>query len=76
MRDGRIQLIHSTGALETWLTSFKQGRCHQPVGAICGVCDGIHADRDCDGELFQNCVPCQAELVEVFVELQSRGEGA
>jgi uncharacterized C2H2 Zn-finger protein len=40
------------------------------------VCDGIHGDRDHDGELFQNCVRCQAELVEVFVEMQNRREGA
>jgi hypothetical protein len=75
VRDGRVQLIHSTGDLETWLTSFEQGRCRQPVGAICGVCDRIHGDRDIDGELFQNCVRCQAELVEVVAEMQSRGEG-
>jgi hypothetical protein len=75
VRDGRVQLIHSTGDLETWLASFKQGRCRQPVRAICGVCDRILGDRDIDGELFPNCVPCQAELVEIFVEMQSRGEG-
>jgi hypothetical protein len=74
VRDGRVQLIHSTGNLETWLTSFKQGRCRQPVGAICGVCDRIHGDRDCDGELFQNCVRCQAELVEVALELGHQQE--
>jgi len=75
VRDGRVQLIHSTGDLETWLTSFKQDWGHQPAGAICGVCDRIHGGRDFDGELFQNCVSCQAELVEVFAEMQSRREG-
>ena len=67
VRDGRVQLIHSTGDLENWLESFKQGQCPQPVGAICSVCDQVHGDRDVDGELFQNCVPCQAELVEIAV---------
>ena len=27
LQDGRVQLIHSTGDLETWLRSFKQGPC-------------------------------------------------
>jgi hypothetical protein len=75
VRDGRVQLIHATGDLEVWLTSFKEGRCNEPGAAICGVCDRVHTDRWVDGELFPNCAPCQAELVEIYAEIQSRGEG-
>lgn len=75
VRDGRVQLIHDTSDLEAWLASFREGRCNQPVGAICGVCYRIHSDRDFDGELFPNCVTCQVELVEIFAEMHSRGEG-
>jgi hypothetical protein len=45
-----------------------------PAGAICGVCEHVHTDRDLDGELFPNCIRCQVELVEVYAEMQSRGE--
>lgn len=75
VRDGRVQLIHGTSDLEVWLTSFKEGRCIQPAAAIGGVCDRIHSDRDVDGELFDKCVSCQVELVEVLAEFNSRGRG-
>ena len=74
-RDGRVQLIHATSDLEVWLTSFKEGRCNQPAAAICGVCDRIHTDHGINGELFPNCARCQAELVEIYIEIQSRREG-
>ncbi len=67
-RDGRTHLIVSAGDLESWFRSFKEGRCLQPVGALCGVCDRIHGDRDASGELMRNCIRCQAELVEVYAE--------
>lgn len=67
-RDGRTQLIVSVGDLEQWLLSFKEGQCLQPVGALCGVCDRIHGDRDHTGELMGNCVRCQVELVETYAE--------
>ncbi|MDQ4145974.1 MAG: hypothetical protein M3198_19950 [Actinomycetota bacterium] len=73
-RDGRVQLIQSVMDLEAWIESFEQGRCLQPAGAICGVCDGIHSDRDVDGELFANCVGCQVELLEVAADLASEDE--
>jgi hypothetical protein len=73
VRDGRVQLIHGTSDLEIWRTSFQEGRCNPPTGAICGVCDRIHTNRDFDGELFPNCLQCHVELVEVYAELQSRG---
>lgn len=37
---------------------------------LCGRCKGMHADRDVDGEVFGNCIRCQADLVEVALELQ------
>ncbi len=74
VRDGRVQLIRSAGDLEVWLTSFRQGRCVQPVGALCGICDHIHGDRDHTGELMRNCIRCQAELVEVAAESLLREE--
>ena len=71
VRDGRVQLIRSVDDLEIWIKSFDEGRCPQPVGAICGVCDRVHTDRGVDGELFSHCVGCQVELIEVAVELES-----
>jgi hypothetical protein len=75
VRDGRVQLIHWTSDLEVWLNSFKEGHCNPAVGAICGVCDRVHTDRDFDGELLINCIRCQVELVEVYAEMHSRREG-
>lgn len=68
LRDGRAHLIHSVGDLDVWIDSFRQGRCLLPTGAICGICDQVHADRDLDGELLSNCIACQAELVDVWFE--------
>ena len=74
-RDGRVHLIHTVGDFEVWIQSFEQGRCLQPVGAICFVCDCIHTDRGFDGELFTNCIGCQVELLDVVAELGSEREG-
>ncbi len=46
----------------------------QPVGALCGICDRIHGDRDHIGELMSNCIGRQAELVEVAAESLLREE--
>jgi hypothetical protein len=73
-RDGRVHLARSARDLEPWLTSFKSGECVQPAFGLCGRCNGIHADRDVDGEVFRNCIRCQAELVEVAVELRDQQE--
>ncbi|MDQ3954507.1 MAG: hypothetical protein M3285_03035 [Actinomycetota bacterium] len=73
-RDGRVQLIQSVADLEAWIQSFQNGTCLRPVGAICGVCDDIHSDRDLDGELFSNCVGCQVELLDVAIDLAREGE--
>lgn len=70
VRDGRVHVVRTPGDLEPWLKSFKNGECVQPAFGLCGRCNGIHADRDVDGEVFGNCIRCQAELVEVALELQ------
>ena len=75
VRDGRVHLLHSLADLEEWLQSFKKGRCIQPAAAICGVCDRLHIDRGLDGELSENCVGCQVELIEVFADLERRRNG-
>ena len=72
LRDGRVHLIRSAGDLGQWLKSFKTGKCVQPRFGLCCRCGGIHGDHDLDGEVFRTCVPCQAELVEVAIELDSR----
>jgi hypothetical protein len=46
----------------------------QPAFGLCSRCGGIHADRDVDGEVFQSCIGCQVELVEVALELPDEQE--
>jgi hypothetical protein len=75
VRDGRTHVMCSVGDLEMWLESFQEGHCEPAAFGICGVCDRIHNDRDVDGEILANCIRCTAELVEVYAELQGRGEG-
>ena len=65
IRDGRVHIARTPGDLEPWLKSFKNGECLQPKFGFCGRCDWLHADRDIDGEVFGNCVRCQAELMVV-----------
>ena len=74
VRDGRVHVIRTAHDLEPWLKSFETGECLQPAFGLCGRCNGIHADRDVDGEVFSNCIPCQAELVEVALELRDEQE--
>lgn len=57
-----------------WLQSFEAGECLQPEVGLCGRCDRIHNGRGIDGEVFGNCIPCQASLVEVAVELRDEQE--
>ena len=68
-RDGRVHVARTPRDLEPWLKSFKAGECPQPAFGLCGRCGSIHADRDVDGEVFGNCIRCQADLVEVALEL-------
>jgi hypothetical protein len=70
VRDGRVHVVRTPRDLEPWLRSFKTGECIRPAFGLCGRCNSIHADRDVDGEIFGNCIPCQAELVEVALELR------
>lgn len=74
-RDGRTQLIHSSGDLRQWLKSFPRGECVMPAAAICGRCDRLHIDRDFDGELLNHCIGCCAELIEVGAEVFLRQHG-
>ncbi len=69
LRDGRTQLIHSSDDLRRWLQSFVNGECIIPAAAICGRCDKLHIDRDVNGELLQDCIPCSADLIEVGAEM-------
>lgn len=74
LRDGRVHLMRSARDLEPWIKSFKSGECVQPAFGLCGRCNGIHAVRDVDGEVFGNCIRCQAELVEVALEFRNEQE--
>jgi hypothetical protein len=74
VRDGRVHLMRTARDLEPWIKSFKAGECRQPAFGLCARCSGIHRDRDLDGEVFPTCVGCQAELVEVALELGSEWE--
>ncbi len=77
-RDGRTQLIHSSGDLRLWFESFRQGECLIPAAGICARCNKLHVDRDVDGELLANCIGCAGELIgaglEGWLEQHTRGE--
>ena len=66
--DGREHVLETPEDLEAWLESFKRGRLFQPTKAFCDCCGAIHTDRDTDGELFELCVECQAELASFTFE--------
>ncbi len=68
-RDGRVHVARTPRDLEPWLKSFKSGECLQPAFGLCGRCNRVHADRDVDGEIFRYCIACQADFVEVALEL-------
>ena len=70
IRDGRVHVARTPRDLEPWLKSFKSGQCLQPAFGLCGRCGRIHAERDVDGEVFPSCIPCQAELVDVVLEVE------
>jgi hypothetical protein len=69
IRDGRVHVARTPRDLEPWFKSFKTGECLQPTFGLCGRCGCIHRDRDVDGEVFRTCIPCQAELVQLALEL-------
>lgn len=68
-RDGRTQLIHSSGDLRLWVESFRHGECLIPVAGICARCNKLHVDRGVDGALLAQCITCCGALVEVGVEI-------
>ena len=74
VRDGRVHVARTPRDLEPWLKSFKSGECLQPAFGLCGRCGGIHTDRDVNGEVFGKCIPCQADLVDVALELGNERE--
>lgn len=74
VRDGRVHVARTPRDLEPWLRSFKAGECLQPAFGLCGRCGGIHTDREVDGEVFRMCIRCQADLVEVALDLRTERE--
>lgn len=67
-RHRREHVLETPGDFEAWLDSFKQGRLLRLTKALCDCCCKVHSDRDIDGELFELCLACQAELTAVIVE--------
>lgn len=74
VRDGRIHLLRCPDDVDAWIGSFAEGRCLEVTSALCSICGEVHTDRGLDGEVSQNCLRCQAELVDVLVALASEGE--
>ena len=70
-RDGREHVMETSKDLELWLDSFKQGRLLPPTKAFCDCCCKVHEDKDIDGELFELCMSCQAELTAFTFEQAS-----
>ena len=70
VRDERVHVGRTALDFEPLLRSVKEDRYVLPAFGLCGRCNGIHADRDVDGEVFANCIRCQADLVEVALELR------
>jgi hypothetical protein len=68
-RDGRTQLIHSSGDLRLWFESFRHGECLIPAAGICARCGKLYVDRDIDGELLAHCLPCCGVLIEAGAHL-------
>ncbi len=74
VRDERVQVGRTPTDFEPWLRSVKEGRHVLPAFGLCGRCGEIHCDRDLDLEILRTCIPCQAELVEVGLELYCEHE--
>ena len=70
-RDGREHVMEDVQDFELWLDSFKQGRLGQLTKAFCDCCCKVHTDKDLDGELFELCLGCQAELTASAFEQTS-----
>jgi hypothetical protein len=74
VRDERVHVGRTPRDFEPWLKSLKEGRYVLPAFGLCGRCGEIHCDRDLDLEIFRTCIPCQADLVELAVELHLETE--
>ena len=74
VRDERVHVGRTPRDFEPWLRAVKDGRHVIPAFGLCGRCGEIHSDRDWDLEMFRTCIPCQAELVEVGLELYCERE--
>lgn len=74
-RNGRTQLIHSSGDLRLWFESFRHGECLIPAAGICARCNNLHVDRDVGEELLTNCIVCAGELIGVGAEMFLEDEG-
>lgn len=70
VRDERVHVGRRPLDFEPWLKSVKEGGYVLPAFGLCGRCGEIHCDRDLDVEMFRTCIPCQADLVELALELQ------
>lgn len=47
----------------------EEGRYVLPAFGLCGRCGEIHCDRNLDLETFRTCIPCQADLVQLALDL-------
>jgi hypothetical protein len=74
LRDERVHVGRTPRDFEPWLRSVKEGRYVIPAFGLCGRCGEIHSDRDWDLEMFRTCISCQAELVELALELYCEQE--
>ena len=74
VRDERVHVGRTPRDFEPWLHAVKEGRHVIPAFGLCGRCGEVHCDRDWDLEMFRTCIPCQAELVELALELYCEQE--
>jgi hypothetical protein len=74
VRDERVHVGRTPRDFEPWLKSVKEGRYVLPAFGLCGRCGEVHCDRDLDLEIFRTCIACQADLVELAVELHLETE--
>lgn len=74
IRDERVHVGRTPRDFEPWLRAVKEGRHVIPAFGLCGRCGEVHSDRDWDLEMFRTCIPCQADLVELALELHLETE--
>ena len=68
VRDGRTHVVQTKEELETWLRSFREGRCYPASYGICELCSRTHSDRGLDLEVMPHCLRCTVELIEIQAE--------